>query len=306
MLSNLERWVSTFDFCFRPTHAAAPDISIDEIFKRLKKLTDSGRAVKTYNRATRAMRISHMEYDEGDESATLLVQLCDKNGSDPVFGELLTGNLRVEPKLEGEGIAVSSHVVISSTVSPNTADHYKTLVECVPGISKSVMEPFINAMLRDAFEGVEFINPATRAKCQHRPKLDILSHGSQTIIDALKGGRIHNVKLVSTKKIGGLDATPYTELSERVVKYKVVKQPSSKYKERLLAILRKKGAQDGYTRVSISYSKDGKQASLDLDRGEDAATKLFTKSEKVILPDGIKQCEEVIHEDLEQRMKDLL
>lgn len=57
-----------------------------------------------------------MKYVAGAAQGTMLIQLCDKNGSDPVFGELTTGNLRVEPKLAGEGIAVSCHIVISTAV----------------------------------------------------------------------------------------------------------------------------------------------------------------------------------------------
>ncbi|MEK9497085.1 hypothetical protein V2H77_11585 [Photorhabdus sp. P32] len=306
MLSNLERWVLTFDFCFKPTHIEAPDILITDILARVDNLVQQGRAVKTYNKGTRVIRISKSRYVSGDTNATFLVQLCDQNASDPVFANLATGTLRVEPKLDGEGIAVSSHVVISTTPSANTVDHFKTLVESVPGISKSVIEPFMNAVLKDAFEGSEFVNPATRAKCKLRPRLEIFSHGSQTIIDALQGGKIHNVRLVSTKRKGGLDKTAYTELIERVVKFKVVKQPSTKDRSRLLDIFRRKGFKEDYNKVSISYSKDGKQSSLELDRNEDAATKLFTKSEKVILPDGINQCEENIHKDLEQKMKGLL
>lgn len=306
MLSNNERWVSFFDFALTPTHAAAPNIPIGDTLTKLKVLVDSGNAVKLYNNKSRALRISEMNYAAGDTQATLLIQLCDENGSDPVFGELNTGNLRLEPKLDGEGIAVSCHIVISTDIVKHTADHHKTLVESVPGISKSVLDPFLNAMLRDAFAGCEFRNPATKAMCQHRPKLDIYSHGSQTLIDALKGARLHNVKLVSTKKKGGLDQSPYTELSERSVRYKIVKQPPLKDKERLLDILRRKGQQSGYSKVSISYSKDGKQASLDLDRNEDAATKLFTKSERVILGNLINQCESKIHKQLETKMIGLL
>ncbi|ECC6544868.1 hypothetical protein C9561_13365 [Salmonella enterica] len=306
VLSNNERWVSFFDFAFTPTHAAAPSIPIEDILKKLKVLVSSGNAVKLYNHRSRALRISEMKYSIGDSQATLLIQLCDKNGSDPVFGELTTGNLRVEPKLAGEGIAVSCHIVISTDVVKNTADHHKTLVESVPGISKSVLEPFLNAMLREAFAGCEFKNPATKGMCQHRPKLEIYSHGSQTLMDALKGAKIHNVKLVSTRREGGLDQTAYTELSERSVKYKIIRQPPLKDKERLLEILRKKGQQSGYTKVSISYSKDGKQASLDLDRNEDAATKLFTKSERVILGNLINQCESTVHLQLETKMIGLL
>ncbi|WPU24494.1 hypothetical protein RI049_07010 [Cedecea neteri] len=306
MLSNNERWVSFFDFCLRPTHAAAPNIPVDETFRRLKALVVAGNAVKLYNGGTRAVRISEMKYAAGDDKATILVQLSDKNGSDPVFGELTTGNLRVEPKLAGEGIAVSSHIVISSSIVPHTADHHKALVESVPGISKSILEPFLNALLKDAFTGCEFKNPATKAMCLLRPRLEILSHGSQTLLDALKGAKLHNVKLVSTSKKGGLDKTPYTELSERTVRYKIVKQPPLNDKKRLLEILRRKGQKSGYTKVSISYSKDGKQASLDLDRNEDAATKLFTKSEKVILGNSINQCESNVHVELEAKMIGLL
>ncbi|HAW6653148.1 TPA: hypothetical protein JKC18_004319, partial [Salmonella enterica subsp. enterica serovar Enteritidis] len=128
VLSNNERWVSFFDFAFTPTHAAAPSIPIEDILKKLKVLVSSGSAVKLYNHRSRALRISEMKYSIGDSQATLLIQLCDKNGSDPVFGELTTGNLRVEPKLAGEGIAVSCHIVISTDVVKNTADHHKTLV----------------------------------------------------------------------------------------------------------------------------------------------------------------------------------
>ena len=306
MLSNLDRWVSFFDFSLSPTHPAAPDIPTEYVLKKLKILVDQGNAVKLYNNRTRAARISEMTYTEGDPHAILLVQLCDQNGSDPVFGELATGNLRVEQKLDGEGIAVSSHVVISTSIVPFTADHFKTLVESVPGISRSILEPFFNALLKDAFDGEEFQNPATKAKCKHRPKLTIFSHGSQTLMDTLQGAKLHNVKLVSTRKISGMDKTTYTELAERSIRYKIIKQPPLKDKKRLLEILRKKGNQSGYTKVSISYSKDGKQASLDLDRGEDAATKLFTKSEKVILANGINQCEHTIHPILSTRMVELL
>ncbi|EDQ3254018.1 hypothetical protein HB48_002530 [Salmonella enterica subsp. enterica] len=306
VLSNNERWVSFFDFALSPTHPAAPSIPIADILTKLNLLVNAGNAVKLYNNGSRAVRISEMKYAVGGPQATLLIQLSDKNGSDPVFGELTTGNLRVEPKLAGEGIAVSCHIVISTEVVPHTADHYKTLVESVPGISKSVLEPFLNAMLREAFVGCEFKNPATKAMCQHRPKLDIFSHGSQTLMDALKGAKLHNVKLVSTRRKGGLDQTAYTELSERSVRYKIIRQPPLKDKERLLEILRKKGQQSGYTKVSISYSKDGKQASLDLDRNEDAATKLFTKSERVILGNLINQCESTVHLQLETKMIGLL
>lgn len=66
-------------------HAAAPSIPIEDILKKLKVLVSSGSAVKLYNHRSRALRISEMKYSIGDSQATLLIQLCDKNGSDPVL-----------------------------------------------------------------------------------------------------------------------------------------------------------------------------------------------------------------------------
>jgi len=37
-----------------------------------------------------------------------------------------------------EGVEVSSHIAIATSVAANTAAHFKTLVESVPGISKSL------------------------------------------------------------------------------------------------------------------------------------------------------------------------
>lgn len=84
-----------------------------------------------------------------------------------------------------EGVEASRHIAIATSVAANTAAHFKTLVESVPGISKSLIEPFLNAMLRDAFHGCEFRNPATKATCQLRPKLEILSHVFRHFFDLL-------------------------------------------------------------------------------------------------------------------------
>jgi hypothetical protein len=40
-------------------------------------------------------------------------------------------------------------------------------------------------MLREAFHGCEFRNPATKATCQLRPKLEILSHVYRHFFDLL-------------------------------------------------------------------------------------------------------------------------
>lgn len=306
MLSDLERWVGVFDFRIRPSHDQAPNLPIEEIIPRISNLFGNGGAVKMYLNGVRALRVSQLRHDPVEKTLTVLMQLSDKRMADPVFADLERGTLRVEPKLEGEGIAVSAHFVIKTEPNVNSVDHYKAVVECVPGITKSVFEPFLNWLLRASYENEEFVSALTNKKYKLRPVLEVLSHTSQTLEESLAGSRLQGIRLISTSRVKGMDKNPYTETVEKAIKLKVVKQPGRTAKNRLLSSLWERGKRDGYNKLSISYSKDGKQSSLDLDLREDAATKLFTKMERIILPDGIGQCEEQIHEDLNERMVKVL
>ncbi|WP_051588722.1 MULTISPECIES: hypothetical protein [unclassified Serratia (in: enterobacteria)] len=306
MLSDLERWVGTFDFRIKPSHQEAPGLPIEQIIPRVSNLFNNGNAVKMYQSGSRALRVSQFRYDEAEGTLTLLMQLSDKRMADPVFADLESGTLRVEPKLEGEGIAVSAHFIIKTEPNVGSVDHYKTVIECVPGITKSVFEPFLNWLLRTSYENEEFVSELTNRKYKLRPVLDVISHTSQTLEESLAGSRLQGIRLISTNRVDGMDKNPYTETVEKVIRLKVVKQPGRTGKVRLLNSLWERGKRQGYNKVSISYSKDGKQSSLDFDVREDAATKLFTKMEKVILPDGIGQCEEQIHEDLREKMVRIL
>ncbi|HEN3249973.1 TPA: hypothetical protein U5D40_002488 [Yersinia enterocolitica] len=306
MLSNLERWVSFYDFSIKASHDEGPDIPLVQIIPRVDALFKRGAAVKLYNLNTRALRISGWDHDEENQTLTILMQLCDQRVADPVFAQLENGQLRVEPKLAGEGIAVSAHFIVKTIPNIDSVDHYTALVECVPGITKSVFEPFLNAIFRSAYENEEFISEVNRRTYKLRPNLNVISHGAQTLDESLAGSRLQGIRLISTKKVKEMDKNPYTDVVEKAIKLKVVKQPGRTGRRRLIATLRERGRREGFNKLSISFSKEGRQSSIDLDILEDAATKLFTKTEKVILPDGIGQCEPVIHEDLKERMTVIL
>ncbi|MEY8769026.1 hypothetical protein AB6T85_01035 [Erwinia sp. ACCC 02193] len=306
MLSTLERWVSFYEFKVKPSHDEAPFLPFADVVQKMQSLYNQGNAFKMSNNDTRAMRISDMNFNQADNCVTLLVQLCDTRMADPVFGDLNSGALREEPKLAGEGIAVSAHFLISCNPTHNSADHYKALVECVPGITKSSIEPFLNYIFRKSYYNEEFTSPLSGSVYKLRPVLDLFSHASETLEESLLGSRLQGVRLVSTSKQESMDKNPYTDMVEKAIKLKIVKQPGVTGRKRLLASLRGRAVREGYNKLVISYSKDGKQTSVDLDVREDAATKLFTKMEKIILPDGIKQCEPSIHGDMEARMKRML
>ncbi|WP_299996822.1 hypothetical protein [uncultured Cedecea sp.] len=306
MLSNLERWVAVHEFKIKPSHDEADFLPFTDVVNKLKTLFDNKEAYKMYNTDTRAIRISDFRFEPADDCLTMLIQLSDKRVANPVFADLSNGTLREEPKLEGEGVAVSAHFVIKCTPTQHSADHYKVLVECVPGLTKSVFEPFLSAMFRKAYENEEFKSKLSGKVYKLRPVLEVLSYASETLEESLLGSRLQGLRLISTSRVDGMDKNPYTHVVEKSLKLKVVKQPGAAGKKRLFASIRKRGEAEGYNKLIISFSKDGKQSSIDIDVKDDAATKLFTKLEKIILPDGIKQCEPSILDDMEERMKKVL
>ncbi|HCT9717881.1 TPA: hypothetical protein ACXIB4_002653 [Proteus mirabilis] len=306
MLSEHNRWLSFYEFIITPTHEDAPLIPMTEIAPKLESLFYSGDAIRMYSSGNRAMRISDCRYDRGNGILTLLIQLADKRVSDPVFSDLQSGTLRVEPKLDGEGIAVSCHVVIKTEPSITSVNFYKAIVEVVPGITRSVFEPFLKAMLKDAYKEEVFTSNINNREYQLRPALKVVSLVSRTLEESLAGSSLVGMRLVKTSVRNEMDQNPYTEVRERSLKLGIKRQPDRGERGRLIETIKGAALEDGYNKLIINYRKDGRQSSLDLEIRENAADQLFTKLEKVILPDGIAQCEESIHNDIAARMISLI
>ncbi|HGM5295040.1 TPA: hypothetical protein ACKP0P_001608 [Serratia marcescens] len=274
---------------------------------KVKLVYDAGNAVKMYFNESRALRLSDIKINNYSKKATLLIQMCDKNVSDPVFSELKSGSLRVEPKLAGEGIAVSAHVVLSLQPNTNSTNSYLTLVEDVPGIGRTILKSFLQALFKEAFDGDEFKNPNTNRFCEHRPMLEITSHQSRSLADSLKGGRLLTVTLTSSKKISEFDKTPYTQQVDHVVKLKVVKQPRTVAdKVNFINDMRGVAHKKGFDKFKVSFKNHDKQDSLEFERNDNASTKLFTRSEKVLLRVPIGQCEATIHDDFHEKLLALI
>src|SRR5690349_15777065 len=112
MLGAWERWVFVYDLQLVPKPAGAPLIPLRAAIDQLLPRYESGECVKLINKDTAAIRIQELRIDETSATAQFLINYSDTNTADPVFGELRTGKLRSEPKLDGEGIAVSAHMLI--------------------------------------------------------------------------------------------------------------------------------------------------------------------------------------------------
>jgi hypothetical protein len=307
VLSEFERWVSIFEFKITPSHDEAPSMPFEQIIPRITSLFDRGEAVNLYSNGTRAFRISDLHVDEVNRAVTMLIQLSDTNMSDPVFSHLDSGVLRVEPKLDGEGIALSAHMLIKMDATDDSVDHYKVVIENIPGITRSRFQPFLKWLLRKAYEDEEFVSQISRKTYKIRPELEVISYVSETLDQSLAGATLQGFRLLKTSRVENvMDQTNFTRAVEKSIKFKMMAQPDRQQKRTLIETMRARGDSDGYNKLVISYARDGKQSSIELDTREDAGVQLFTKTEKILVPSGISQCEQSIHNELEESMVRIL
>lgn len=309
MLLSNERWVFIYDFVLEPYPDNAPYFDMKTVAKRLQSLFDADGAVKMYKNESVAMRVSDMRLDRSGERLTLLIQYADKNGSDPVFSNLESGALRVEPKLDGEGIAVSAHVVIHTMSTKNGGNQYLAVMEEVPGISKTTFRPFFTALLKDAFANAEFEDPDTGNTLKCRPLLEMDGHPGETLEESVEKGRIMGLTLIDRRLHQNFDEEGYTEAVDHQVRLKVVKQPETvNEKLGMIRNIFKSAKQQGYTKLKVTYKRPqgGRQSTIELDRLEDATDKCFTRQEMITLENDAQQCEQKIHKEIEKKMNAIL
>src|SRR5690349_6653268 len=148
MLGAWERWIFIYDIMLTPLPEGAPLIPLRSIIEQLVPRYERGESVKLLNRETAAIRIQQLRIHEQSSTTQLLINYADTQAVDPVFGHLETGELRLEPKLEGEGIAVSAHMLISLEPHP-TSGTYLVALEDVPGVGRSKLAPFLTSEFKE-------------------------------------------------------------------------------------------------------------------------------------------------------------
>jgi hypothetical protein len=310
VLASNERWVFCYDLFLEATpEAANGQFVMREVVTNLAEMIRQQSAFKMYSEETQVFRLTDLRYTNDMDIACFLVQLGDKNGSDPVFANLTTGELRTEPKLEGEGIALSAHFMLSLDSVDATNIRFHAVMEEVPGITKSRVAPFLTALLKDAFEGYTFFDPDTRTENRCRPMCKLSGRPSQSLEESLEEGVLKGLTLVKHEVVDGImDGDPYSQFVEHTVRIQVTTQPET-WRDRItwLNEWRQKATTHGFDQLKVLYKRpEGRQKTVTMDREEDAANALFTRQEQFILDSNINQCEQAIHEELFNKMVTLL
>ncbi len=260
-----------------------------------------------FQKNTAAVRIAAIDVDHANEFATVLIHYADRNVSDPVFGNLVTGMLRTEPKLEGEGVAVSTHMLISLKPTPPHQDVYLTMLEDVPGIGRAKLRPFLNSIFRTVSDFQFTAEDGTRKKC--RPACEMRGHISQPLRDDLEAGVLSGFELVRYHHNNGeFDEEGFLEEKTRVVTIAAKRRLSGMEALNLINRVKERAAAAGYTSMRVKFKRpEGPQKSIEVGTArEDAGDALSVKSVFLRVEDPLLQCSPAIRQDVVDKMKNML
>jgi hypothetical protein len=292
MLLRKARWIYFYDVVLEPHPNDAPYTELRELMPGLEKRFKSGDCVKLINNETAAIRIIDLSIAPGKDLLSLLIQYCDQNAADPVFANLETGELRVEPKLKGEGIAVSAHFSVSLKPRQKASHSYLAVLESVPGINRGKIEAFLTSEFKEICNTYRYTSRDGKVK-KYRPIPSLVGYAAQSLKDEFERGELLGIELIKyTNQSGGLDEPGYVKEESEIIRLKVLKKASGEDAIGLLNRIKTKAHKKGFGEMRIKYKRqEGKQISVPADTSRlDVGNMLYTKCEYVILEDDLPQC----------------
>lgn len=312
MLGQWERWAFVYELRLEPYPVGAPEIDLEAVLDGLLSRQQAGQSVKLVAKETAAIRIQAMQVDKDARLAKLLINYADKDTSDPVFAHLETGSLRSEPKLDGEGVALSAHMLIHLDRCPKNGT-YTTILEDVPGVGKSKVTPFLTSEFR-AVADFPFKDSDGKVK-KSRPVPNLVGHLSQKLKEDLNRGHLGDIELVRYRTIHGeaqaneFDEEGYVSEESRTVRIKVEQKLSADAALDLLNRVRSRAVEKGYAVMRVKVKPDqGKERTVPVPTArEDAGDVAYVRYERM---DGfeqpLKQSVSDLQDTIVEKMRQLL
>lgn len=322
MQSSKSRWAYFYDFHLKSYPKDAPIFSLDDVFKKIEAMWSNGEAVHKYRNGELTIRVK--DFEDTDDVFVLLLNVSDIKATDPAFSHIKTGDVRVEPKQNNEGIGAACHIVFSKTNINNKEGWYLSIIEEVVGVPKSTIEQFLTYLFKTSCT-TNFRKPGSKTDNVCRPMAVFNGHASSTLKDSLSKSSLQGITLLNHNEGNFIDDDRDLLMSEQVIRLKPANKVSGNIAIDLINKAKKYGEEKSYDQVRVQYSetvaeettKDSegkvkkrkiqKQRTVPFDTKEsDIANLLFTKSELIKLEKEIGQCEQKIHTGLLNKMKSLL
>ena len=290
-----------------PGHADR--ISMREIMDLLYVRWKADECVKLINNKTASIRIHEMEIDSENDIVSMLIHYSDKSVSDPVFQDLNSGTLRRESKLEGEGIAVSAHLAISLKPIEPEANTYDTVLEEVPGVSRSKLTPFFHT----EFGAVSDFSFNFEGELQKsRPTIVMTAKASKGLKDDLEKGVFSGITLERYDVQDFMDEKSIMKTTKASIALKVKRNKMTAHALKnpfnIVKNIFNQAKKEGYDNVVVHYKNENKKSkTVNIDtKLQQAKEVVFTKSVAIKLEKNVDQCVPEFNNEILVGMKDLI
>jgi hypothetical protein len=324
MQSSEHRWAYYYDFHLKTFPDDAPIFEFEEVLNKIEDTWKKGKAVHQYRNKELTVRVKDFQKVQG--FALLLINVSDIKATDPAFSNVETGAVRVEPKLDKEGIGAACHIIFSRESINTKKGQYLSIIEEVVGIPKSTIQQFLTYLFKESCT-TSYNKSGNTNKIGNvcRPMAVFNGHASSTLKDSLTHSSLQGITLLNHNEGKYIDDDKELLMSEQVIKLKVKDAPSGNIAFDLVKKATAYGKKENYDEVRVQYTevvaeettKDSKgevktrqvkkQRTIPFNSKEvDIANQLFTKSELIELKNEIGQCENRIHIELANKMKFLL
>ena len=311
MLRANSRFIQQYDLALRPSPktpaTAAAKFHLEDLYRLLKLRIDAKQTVYKIKRETAAYRIIAAQLNTAGGYITFLIQHGDKNAADGGIVNLDTGVMRHVRKGEGEGMGACGHFVVMTTETATGSQTFPAALETIPGISRSVVERLLNSELKRACEGQLFYRGGKGEDKPLRPIGELLGRPSDTLVQAIKGGKLENISLVSREVVSDLDEAQYIREAEKTLRYAV---GSDALGDRAMDVVRglfNKAKEDDVRAMRVRFREGGRSQTVELDLEADSIENtLFNKVSQVNLDVPLDALTEVIRYDLVTEMVALL
>jgi hypothetical protein len=291
-----------FDTILKPQHDGVPHIPLEGIMREVERENIAEGFVKLIENDQAAIRLNDISVNLENQTAILLITYADKRGADPVFANLEKGTLRSEPKLEGEGVAISAHIAFGLKRHP-ISGLYPAILEDIPGVGRTLLEPFIRSAFRNA-SSYTYKNKIGK-DLKTWPSITILIKQSEELSKSLNtGGYLTSVEVTKYIAVAGFDTIEDITEKQTTTRINIEGRPKGERAKEILNNIKNLAKAKGYMDMRVKWVnsyKEAKQVNLGTARA-DAGDALYGRVERVNLDQPLPQCSETINQEMKNKM----
>lgn len=122
--------------------------ALQQVLEYVKRLVDSGKAQRERDAAGETIYIPEIEIDTANSTATLLINVSDRNAADVIYSNPKEKAREEHRKKEGHGNESSSHVVFSLTPITGNPNKYRMVVERAPALTGATISNHLSFLLK--------------------------------------------------------------------------------------------------------------------------------------------------------------